>query len=80
MIEYIEYFILTFFGLYYIVFFITLIYYIIQEEWFCKNRLPEWKEKIVHSYLNWKERHKYQKIDDYVPEIDFSIERLDDII
>jgi hypothetical protein len=80
MIEYIGYFFVIFFGIYYIVFFITLIYYIIVEEWFCKNKLPEWKEMMVHNYLNWREGYKYQKIDDYVPEIDFNVERLEDII
>ena len=35
---------------------------------------------MVHNYLNWREGYKYQKIDDYVPEIDFNVERLEDII
>ena len=80
MIEYIGYFIIAFFGIYYFIFIICFIYFSIIEEWFCKNRLPEWKDKIVIRYLNWKERHKYQSIDNYVPEIDFTVERLDDII
>lgn len=83
----IEYILLIFFGTYYIVFFITLIYYMVEEEWFCKNYLPELreniKEKITNAYLyikTWRERKKYQKIDEYVPEINFKIEKLDDII
>jgi len=83
----IEYILLIFFAIYYIVFFITLIYYMVEEEWFCKNYLPELteniKEKITNTYLYikmWRERKKYQKIDEYVPEINFKIEKLDDII
>ncbi len=83
----IEYVLFVFFAIYYIVFFITLIYYMIEEEWFCKNYLPELreniKEKITNTYLyikTWRERKKYQKIDEYIPEINFKIEKLDDII
>tara|TARA_Y100000389_G_C16987282_1_gene283167 strand:- start:76 stop:318 length:243 start_codon:yes stop_codon:yes gene_type:complete len=80
MIKYFGYFFLTFFGIYYFVFFICVIYLCIEEEWFCKNQIPEWKERMIRSYLNWREGYKYQRIDDYVPEIDFNVERLEDII
>ena len=80
MTEYIGYFIIAFFGIYYFVFIICLIYFSIKEEWFCKNQLPEWKENLIQYYLHWKKRGKYQSIDNYVPEIDLTIENLDDII
>ena len=80
MIESFGFYYLMFFVIYYIIFIIILIYNIIKEEWFCKNRLPEWKGNIKRFCLNCKEKHKYEKINDYVPEIDFNIERLDDII
>ena len=44
---------LYFFAIYYIIFFFILIYKIIEEEWFCKNYLPEFynytKENIIKS-------------------------------
>lgn len=44
--------ILTFFIIYYITFYIVLVYYMIEEEWFCKNKLPIWRDKIILKYKN----------------------------
>lgn len=46
-----------FFVIYYIIFFITLIYISIIEEWCCANRIPFW-------YNNLKER--YTRITRYI--------------
>lgn len=39
-----------FFVIYYIVFLITLIYFAIEEEWCCKNRLPLWRDQLKEKY------------------------------
>ena len=44
--------ILTFFIIYYITFYIVLVYYMIEEEWFCQNKLPIWRDKIILKYKN----------------------------
>ena len=87
MVDYAGYFLLSFFGIYYFIFIVCLIYFMIAEEWFCRNRLPGWwdkiKQNISRCYLyiiSYKERCKYEKIIEFVPEIDFDVERLYDII
>lgn len=41
---------LGFFAIYYSVFLIMLIYTAIIEEWFCRNRIPEWHQSARVHY------------------------------
>ncbi len=47
-----------FFGLYYLTFIVALLYTAIIEEWCCRNRLPEWRERIrgnIYTHVNIEE-------------------------
>ena len=65
--------ILTFFIIYYITFYIFLVYCIIEEEWFCKNRLPGWRDYIILKYKRWK----YSRLVNIIEQNDLEIDTIE---